>query len=103
MKFMKSALTWVVGSCEELLTTALACSSSISSSVLSGIDSDEFVLNVRKVVGFVHLVDFLGWDLKLSPLVNFKSQVFSNYISVGIANGDDSSFLDNIELLVLGP
>ena len=64
-------------------------------------DWDELIFNIREIVVNFDLIDFFGWGFNFAPSIDFKSQMLTDNIGVGIANSDYATFLDNIELLIL--
>ena len=67
-------------------------------------DRDEFVLDIREIVGEVdtlHIWTILG-GLNLGPSVDLNSHVLLHDVGVSISNGDASSLLHDVKLVILG-
>ena len=63
----------------------------------------KLVFNIWKSVCLVDVLDVsAGHSLNLWPSVDLNSHVFPNNIGMSISNCDESSFLDNIQLLIFG-
>ena len=66
-------------------------------------DWNKLVFNIRKSVCFVDALDVsTSHSLNLWPSVDLNSHVFPNNIGMSISDCDESSFLDDIQLLIFG-
>jgi hypothetical protein len=68
---------------------------------ISQSDGYEFVLNVGVVFGGVHLTNLFFRGFNFGPLIDFKSAVLFNNIRVSVAQGNNRTFFDNIELVII--
>ena len=67
-------------------------------------DGNELVLNVRESVHQVDRFDLVGTAgalLDLGPSVNLDAHVLSDDVGVGIADCDEGTLLDHVQLVVL--